>query len=482
MADPIPISLGLGSNVSRYGLEGVAEFINAYAEQLGESGKVQYPIYAINGLEAFATLTGGDGVRAMLPLEPELLVVAGRILFRVNAGGTATSVGGIPSDGLVTMARNRKAPNPQVAIVCDGLWYTYENGTLTQGSDTDLPPPICVVGMDGFFIFPIADGRWFITSVDEGTEVDGLEFSRAGTRPDGLVIGAVRGRDLVLSGSRSTEFHQNTGGADFPFTLTTSIDIGCYAAASMANITLIREQAVDTLIWAATDANGGYMGVVLLNGYTPTVISTGEIDRLIRDEPDPSNLRATAWTEDGHPFYAISGTSFTRVYDGRTGQWHTRSSYGRNGRSRISCHAQFGQKHIFGDTTTNKLYWSRPDVYTEDGDPIVWTVIPPPVSMFPHRFRVNALHLDTISGVGLVSSTDAQANPTLMIDYTRDGGATFGAQRRSPLGAAGQRFTRITERQFGIFDKNGVSFRFSCSANVRKGLMSAAIEADKLNA
>lgn len=482
MAEPVPISLGLGSNVSRTGLEGIAEFVNAYAEQLGESGKVQFPIYAINGLETFATLTGGSGTRAILPLEPEMLVVADRILFRVNAGGAATSVGGVPSDGLVTMARNRKAPNPQVAIVCDGLWYIYENETLTQGSDTDLPPPICVAGMDGFFIFLIADGRWFITSVDEGTEIDGLEFSRAGTRPDGLVMGAVRGRDLVLFGSRSTEFNQNTGGSDFPFTLTTSIDIGCYAAGSVANITLIREQAADTLIWAATDAQGGYMGVVMLNGYTPTVISTGEVDRLIRDETDPSAIRATAWTEDGHPFYAISGTTFTRVYDGRTGQWHTRKSYGRNGRSRISCHGQLGQMHIFGDVTTNKLYRSRPDVYTEDGDPIIWTVIPPPVSMFPNRFRVNALHIDTISGVGLVSTVDAQANPKLMLDYSRDGGATFGAQRLCSLGAAGQRHTRVTERQFGIFDKNGVSFRISCSANVRKGLMSAAIEADKLGA
>ena len=486
MAEPIPISLGRGSNVSRNGLEGINEFVNAYVEELGEGGKVQFPVYAINGLESFATLSGGAGVRAMLPLDAQLLAVSGRILFRVTAGGVATAVGGIPTDGLVTMARNRQQPNPQVAIVSEGLPFIYSGGTLSSLVDTDLPPPVCVVAIDGFFVFPIADGRWFITDIDEGTTVDGLDFSRASTSPDGLVMAAARGRDLVLFGLNSTEFHQNTGGEDFPFTLTTSISIGCFAAGSVANSTVIRGEAtVDTLIWAATDSQGSYLGIVMLNGYTPSVISTPEVDRLIRDEPDPASIRSFAWTEDGHPFYLITGTSFTRVYDSRTaaggGGWHARESYGSS-RWRGSCHAQFGGAHIFGDIDDNELYSSQPDVYTEAGSPIIWSITPPPVHMFPHRFRVNALHIDAIAGVGLVSSTEEQANPVLMLDYSRDGGASYGALRQCELGRASQRHVRVKERNFGIFDKNGVSFRMSCSANVIKGVMSAAIEADKLSA
>lgn len=482
MADPIPISLGQGSNVSRNGLEGVAEFVNAYVEELGEGGKVQFPIYAINGLESFATLTSGAGTRAMLPLDSRLLAVAGRLLFSVSAGGVVATVGGIPSDGFVTMARNRRTPNPQVAIVCDGLWFIYEGGTLTQGTDTDLPPPICVVEMDGFFVFLIADGRWFISGIDDGGTIDGLDFSRASTSADPLVMGAARGRDLVLLGLNSTEFHQNTGGEDFPFTLTTSIDMGCFAAGSVANITIIRGgQAADTLMWAATDSQGGYLGIVLLNGYTPAVVSTSEVDRLMRDETDPASIRAMAWTEDGHPFYAISGTSFTRVYDARTGDWHARKSY-NSSRWRASCHAQFGAAHIFGDYTTTALYRSQPTVYSEASEPIIWTVSAPPIHMFPHRFRVNAIHIDALTGVGLVSSTEAQANPVLMLDYSRDGGASYGAQRQCALGRAGQRHTRIKERSFGIFDKNGMTLRMSCSANVIKGVLGAAIEADKLSA
>jgi hypothetical protein len=487
MADPIPIQLGRGTNKGRHEQEGVASLVNCYVERLGEGGKVEWPIYAINGFDSFATLGATDAadVRAMLALDTQVLVVAGSVLYSTNEAGTpVTTVGGVLSDGFVTMARNRRSPNPQVVIVCDGLWFLYEGGSVSQGSDTDLPAPIAVVEIDGYFVFLISDGRWFISGIDD-TTVDGLDFTEAQSSPDRNVMAAVRGRELIIMGERSLEFYvDNAGSEDFPFTRIQTASIGCFSAGSVQKIIAQAGSAVDTVIWAATDNKGSYAGILVLDGYSGRKISTPEVDRLILAEPSPASIRSMSWTEDGHAFYAISGTSFTKVFDtmflgSPEAGWHDRKSYGLD-RWRAQCHAQIGQTHIFGDYATNKLYKSNRATYSEPTSPIVAEVVTPPVHMFPHPFVVDALYIDALTGVGVNSATESDADPQLMLDYSDDGGATFGGERMVDLGADAQRHVSIRETEFGMFGANGVSFRMRCSAAVAKGLLGASIVARKL--
>lgn len=483
MGEPIPISLGMGSNKGRYGQEGVAEFVNCYIGQLGEGGKVQFPIYAINGKTTFSTLTSGGAVRAMLPLENSLLALAGRILFRTDlTGGNVTAIGGIPSDGFVTMARNRQSPNPQVVIVCDGAWFVYQNGALSVGSDADLPPPICVIEFNGYFVFPIADGRWFISGVDE-TEIDGLDFTSANANPDQNVMAGVRGRELVIFGKQSMQFYVDGATGDFPFSLVQTASMGCYAAGSVSKIILQPGSgtAADSLIWASTDHKGGYNGIRVMSGYSGDKISTEEIDALVLAETDPSAIRSFAWTENGHSFYCINGSNWSRCWDGTTGKWHTLKSYGLT-RWRFSCHAQVGQTHVFGHYDSNVLYQSDGSVFTEAGDPIVVQIVTPPVHMFPNAFAVHGFYLDALTGVGTVGGSSQDSAPEFILDYSDDGGATFGGARHVSLGAAAQRYVSVDERGFGRFGPNGVSFRMTFSAAVAKGIMQASIDVKKLKA
>lgn len=484
MAEPVPISLGRGSNKGRHGQEGLASFVNCYAEKLGEGGKAEWPIYAINGLDDFATLTNGGAARATLALDSLVLVVSGRLLFSTNIGGSpVTTVGGIPSDGFVTMARNRRTPNPDVVIVCDGQYFLYSGGSLTQGADPDLPPPIVVVETAGFFVFLIADGRWYISGIDD-VSVDGLEFSEAQFSPDANVMGAVRGQELIIMGQRSLQFYvKNSGTGDFPFDLLQTASIGCYAAGSVQKITLQPQAgtAHDSVIWAGTDFKGAFSGVMVLDGYMGTKISTPEVDRLIRAETDPTQLRSMAWTEDEHSFYCISGTAFSMCWDSGTSQWHARKSFGLE-RWRAQCHAQIGQTHLFGDYADGLLYRSDPDLFEEVGEVIVMELVTPPITMGANPFVLDDLFIDALTGVGVNSSVDADANPMLLLDYTDDGGASFGGLREIALGAAAQRHVSLKESDFGRFEVNGASLRLRCSARVVKGLLGASVVARKLAA
>lgn len=479
MGTPIPVSKGRGSNAARYAQAGRARHVNAFTEEIGEEGKTVDLTVAINGWELAATLINGAGVRKMLPVDNTLLMIAGRLLFSTNIGfSPITTVGGIPSDGPVSMAANRKTPNKQVAIVCDGLSFLYEAGVLAALTDPDLPPAIWVVEVDSYFVFIIRDGRWFLAGPNEGSSIDPLDFAEAEASSDNNVAGVVRGRTLIILGEKSAEFWDPNGDPDFPFSRTTAISVGCYAGGTVGKLLITKKDqaAVETVIFAASNHDGAYVGVVALSGYSPVTISTPEVDELVRAEPDKSSLSAMALTEDGVPFYILSGSTFSIAYNGKRGDWDHRRSNG-SPRWNAACNAQFGDNVLFGHRTTNKVYRSRRDLLDEAGLPIIMQIQPPPIGMWPLGMNVNELWADFITGVGANDGDEDNDDPEVIIDYSRDGGDNFSVQRRKKLGRGGQKQTRVKLRTLGRFNHNGLTLRFTISAKVAKGLMQLAVDA-----
>lgn len=476
----LPISFGTGSGSGRSGQEGITTARNSYIEELGEEGKVPFIAYARNGLAQLATF-GNDsdvGIRKLFNLDGTLLAMVGRILYATNESGVApTTIGGVPSDGFTTMARNRAG---QVAIVCDGFVFIYDGGTLTELSDPDLPPPICVIEFGGYFIFLIADGRYFWTGIDQ-TTVAPLDFASAESNADPNVMACTRGNEAMILGTKTTQFIALSGDAG-TFAPIKTINTGCFAAGSVANIMRLRPGApvTDTVIWAATDHNGAYSAVVMLDGYQAVPISNDEVNRLILAEPDPTSIRSMAWTEDGHAFYCISGTSFSRCWDSRSERWHTRDTYG-SPRWLMGTHAHVGRTVIFGASDSNVIYRSSRELLDDDGLPILWEIVTPVVHAGPYRFNLGYLHIDCLTGVG-INDGDApeSVDPVLMLSYSRDG-QHFDNERHCPLGRQGQRHIRISEPQFGDFDRGGVSFKLGCSAAVAKGLMAMYAEIQKFD-
>jgi hypothetical protein len=474
----VPVQLGLRSNRGRFGVDGAARLINCFAEELGEEGKIPYPIYASAGWANFATLAGG-GVRAVLELNGELYAVAGRVLNRVDSGGGVTQIGGVASDGLVTMARNRRSV-PQIAITCDGVNQIVSGGILALISDPDLQAANSVTHLDGYFVWGLSDGRMFSSQIDDGTSIDGLDFATAEANPDGLRRVFARGRDLIAAGQRSIEFWANTGGETFPFTRTTSIDVGCLSPGSVCSVLIKRGSVSDAVGLIGTNADGNYAGVFLLQGYSPQKISTPQVDRDILADPNPEAISATSWDDGTHSFYKISGTSFSHVYDAPTGLWHERKSYGLD-RWRASTVTGLGTRLIVGDYASPKLYVMSADYVAEDTSPIALEVHTPPVHAYPHKMLTNAVYLDVIPGVGLNSSGD-ELDPTVGISYSEDGGATWSAERMVAIGRQGERRKRVKSNRWGISGEDGRTWRIRMSANVAKGLTGMAADVEKLEA
>jgi hypothetical protein len=283
-----------------------------------------------------------------------------------------------------------------------------------------------------------------------------LSYTRADANPDAVVRVAALQRDAVIFGEVSTEFHRNTGSSSvFPFDRVTAIDIGCLAANSVTTV----EQ---TLAWVAHDRT-----VRMLNGYTAVQISTPAVCRAIETVSTPSTIRGTSWVSNGHTFYSITSSDWTWDYDTSTKLWHERASYGQSN-WKISCVEEFDGKLIAGDATKPILYHMSPDFADEAGSPLVMSLTLPPVHAFPKLLTLNALYIDCQQGVGTGQGDSQDIDPELMLEVSRDGGATFTAQRMIKLGQQGQSAIRTKTYRLGQADEDGYVFRLSCSAKVAR--------------
>lgn len=456
----VPLLLGHQSNPSRHPAAGSCRIFNCYMEPGGEEASAQTPLWAVSGLSVWATLAGGGGIRAMLATANHLYVVAGRVLFRVDSSGNATALGGIPTEGPVFMARNRREPEPEIGIVSDGLYWIVTNATLVENTDTDLPAASSIDVIDGHFILPGYGNAWYITEADEATSVDPLDFASAESSPDAIVRVATRESEIVLFGADTVEWWQNTG-ASFPFARVQTARIGCLGAGTVARIDR-------TLAWVADDHT-----VRLMQGYGGQVISIPAVARDVEADADKAGMTATAWAEGGTWFYSLSGSTWTWEYNLGTGKWHQRKSYGSS-RWRCGRVVPFAGLTLAGDRSSGTIYRMSRDVHTEGSDPLVMEVVAPAAKAFPGDIVVDRLALRMVTGTGLVPGSAATTEPVVMAQISRDGGVTFGPERHLSLGARGNRGKVIESYRWG--KAQSAVFRLTCSAAVQRGFLEASID------
>lgn len=475
----VPISLGVRSNPSRHAKHaGNGRLINCFAEEIGEEGKSQIVITACPGLANFGPELQGQGVRDMLAISDDVLnVVSGQQLYKIGSQAEQTVLGGIATGANpVYMRRNRAVPT-QVGIVSDGLLFVLTGDSLAQIDDPDLPPPTSQAYLDGYAIYAVPNGRFMLSGIDNFSTIDALDEGTAEADPDTIVRAHELGREVYFFGSRTIEAHQNTGDADFPFTRSQVIEAGCSAPDSVAPVDLPGGRA---LMFVAQDHTIRQMA-----GYQAIVVSTGEIEDLIRRKAEDGtirSLRGFSWSWGGRSFYAISCPDWTRVYDCKTGWWHERKSYGAES-WKVGKAVPFAGKIIAGDLQTGQLYRMQEDLYDEAGQPLVLEIITPPVHMFPYGGICNALYPDIVSGVGLNTTAPQNLDPVMLVDWSKDGGETFCSAREVKLhrlGQTGRRIQPIT--RLGRFGQKGIVFRFRISAAVKKVMISLQADIEQLAA
>lgn len=361
-------------------------------------------------------------------------MVIGSQLVKVDSGGTATALGAIgTSSGNVSLSSN-----PVHIVICDGtsIW-TSTGGAPTVVSSGEPTNPTMVTFLDGYTIAnEQGTGTFQISSLNDATTWDSLDVATAESNPDDVTAVFATHKELWLFGPQTSEIWYNSGNADFPFEpyRNGTVEWGILAPFSIA-------KADESLFWLSQNREGGGM-VLSARGFSPSVISTRDIDQEIAALSVKSDAIGWTYQQNGHTFYVLSFPTgdLTLVYDVASNMWHKRKS-SDIGRWRAFGTVFNGTKHYCGDYNDNSVYELDVDTYDENGDALIATRISQVVHKDRRRLRVHRLELDVETGVG--TATGQGSDPVIFMEYSRDGGHTWQNEQSRSLGKIGEYGARV---------------------------------------
>lgn len=442
--------------------------LNLYTEIRPDGQKI---LMGTPGLTQFANLAG-NAIRGLHILGSYLYAVRDNIFYRVAADGTSTNLGTLSSStGIVSLADN----GTQVMVVDGTNGYIWNPGTATWSGALGAPfntyAAATVTFLDGYFAVPLGNsGQWAISAYYDGTSWNALDVATAESLPDNLATVFSDNGQAWLFGDYSTEVWYNSGDADFPFRKIAGANIewGCKAKFSVAKVD-------NRICWLATPPGGGGAQVVINNGYNVQRISDHALEYLISQYTTTGDAIGYSYVEEGHYFYVLTFPSgnATFVWDASTKEWHERSSSPIGiGRQRGNCYACFNGAHIIGDYASGKLYRMQLGVYDEAGDRLRSEIRVKVNATRGNRYRHNRLQVEMQAGVGL--RTGQGSDPQVMLDYSDDGGHTFGAEHWRGLGGLGQYKYRTVWWRLGM-SRDRV-YRLAITDPVLRVLLSADLE------
>lgn len=438
----------------------VQRSVNLFLREIEAPGEDKPAILAsVPGLVEHLDI--GATIRGSYATDTRWFVVAGSTLYELTSGAAVSRGTLSTSSGYVCMKHGRD----QLALVdgSNGYVLNLSTNVFSTITDVDWRGSNWVEELDGYFIFfdPGTD-QFYLSSIDDATTLDALDFSSADAAPDDITTHRVMKRELYLMGSRSIEVWINSGDSDFPFTRynSTPIDIGvCGQRACI--------RAADTLVFVGqTERGRGY--VYIMQGHQPVRISTRAVEEALASSTDLTQVSMWSYHVEGSEFVAVNapGMTTTWVWDAATKQWHERAKLvdGEWAAWPTDEVTFFDGEHYA--TYGTKTYRLDDETYTIAGDPLrrerTW-----PHLVSPSMERV------AYRGLELACTTGHGGNVTLEI--SNDGGFTWGSPLIRSLGVTGQWMQPVRWHMLG--SARDRVFRIRCSDDVPFNVHAATVNA-----
>ncbi len=450
---PPPLLIPFGLNSYRSGSRQISSqrCLNMYAERQQKGSKTEVSVRGAPGIVSFATCGNGP-VRGVHEFQDQLYAVSGSYFYSVSEDGTATNLGGVISGGTnrVSMDDN----GDQLCIVDGERGYVYdESGGFRLITDADFHPANSVTGIDGFMAFDRAGtNEIFISDSLDATGYSDF-FASAESKSDDVLAVLNHLQLLHIFGSRTIEFWQNIGAANFPFRRVPGGVINTGVAGSRA---FGRD---DNTVYLQGDDRIGYK----ISGLKLEKITTPAIDERWQSFPSVSDTEVFGYTFEGHKFIVYNINDESWVYDISTGLFHERSSRDINntilGRWRGNCSAIAYGKTMIGDRFSGAIGYLDRATFTEFGAQIVGEVTSQPLYGGGKYVTMPWLEVNLENGVGLSSGQGSDPQVTLFI--SDDGGRNFDAVEWASVGQIGQYRTQVRFGPLGGYYERSMRLRFS---------------------
>lgn len=370
----------------------------------------------------------------------QLFAVTGNKLYSVSPAGIRSPIGTLLTHlGHVGM----KIGLTQLVVTDGAFGYVYDlqSKVFTRITSDGWLGSVTVEYLDGYFTFIDPNSQTFyLSALEDATTLDALDFATANASPDKLVGQVVTNKVLVLFGEVSGEIWQDSGGADFPLERNSGsfLEVGLLSP-------FTAKELDNSVFWLGRDERGA--GVVYkMEGFRPVRVSTMAVEEKIQEAItggfDMRQACAYSYQQGGHSFYVLQvpGLDTTWCYDAASQQWHERSelTLGEYEQHRGKYHAYcFGKHLIMGDD--DLIYEYDVTANTNAGDVLVRDRVSPHYAnaqLDPIQF--GKFELDCTVGYGIAG----QAQASVMMRYSNDGGFTWSSWRTATVGAVGEKNAR----------------------------------------
>jgi len=426
--------------------------LNVYLENRRDKDKTRIAIYGTPGLVSSFTTTTPSGLplRGFQGTSTALYLAAYNQFQSVAANGSVLASGTLnTTSGLVSIAYS----STQVVIVDGNTGYTYTPSTNTFAQIPSFPAigARTVTFVSGFFVAEQPGTQTFwVSNAFDGTTWNALSFSNASSDSDNILAVENLNGNVVIFMQQGQEFWQNQGLVPQPFApiLSATNTWGLGAIFSIVHVPAANDQ--DSLIFLA-QSTSGQVQCVQINGFSPTVISDPDVESIWNSFSVTSDATAYSYQIDTHRFYQLNFPTANRsfLYDVSTGVWSEVQTGPSVTPSRHTGNlgTYYAGQTLVADYATNQVYSISPNVYTDNGQTTIRQIITRHVLSNFNRIRVSMLYLDMETGVGLQSGQGS--NPQIMLEYSKDNGRTWSAQRWASSGLVGNYIARVIWRRFG---------------------------------
>lgn len=395
-------------------------------------------------------------------------------LYTVNVSGERELFGTLSGSDKIFIARNNAA-TPNVVIVSNATAYELSGASVISYSDGDVGSPTCVCGHLGYFFFGYGDGDLLASGLNAVT-INTLDAARTESNPDGVENMVSYDGQLYVFGKATVEvWGDPTNPSGFPLTrIGYNIRPGLKTAHTVSGW---EPEFGNPFIYVGSDNS-----VRQMVGYEPTKISPPDLDDLIADVVFPdTQLDSLCYVARGHAFWQLNGPTWSWVYNVNNQTWHERKSY-LSEKSTLTRSIPAFDKWLVGDTTATDLYRFDHVLQQEAGDPIIAQMESVGEKAWPNRLRVPRADFDFTVGIGESTGADPiETDPTVMIEWSDDGGRTWSTPWNRKLGRQAISQQRVTVLNTGLTGPMGRKWRWTISDPVHVGFMGSAMDVEIRN-
>ena len=428
------------------------------------SQQATYTVLTIGGSGAVTGLTTvNNGVYTVVPGTPASTTTSGNgtglTLTLTFGSGTGNTGSYVLSGSQTVTSRTMYALNFSVLPTSDGAF---------SGADV-------VDIVDNYFVYNRPGTQQWGSSNPLSPISSSLAFSSKDGAPDNLVSMIVDHREVYLMGENSSEVWVDSGLFPFAFQRIpgTSTQHGIAAKFSVARLG-------NSFAYLSKNIRGDGQ-IMMMNGYTPTRISTHAVENSI-EGAEIGDARAWTYLIEGHEVYVISFPTLdlTWAYDIATGMWHKWLWVDTNNvfhRHRGNCHSHFNNMNLVGDWENGQIYMLDPNTYTDNGGEIRRVRRAPHLVSDFQRQYFSELQILFQPGVGLSGNITGStsptngvagvgvaglaiagqsnfatqgANPQAMLRWSNDGGSTWSNEHWTSIGLQGAYKNRAIWRRLGM--------------------------------